>query len=399
MKKRDDNQTGKFNLMENFFRKFFHIDKNPRPPVNLVVLIPRIFCVLLLIALIWGFAHVYGNGRKAFNGTLEQEQRGVTKIVSVNGEEDISQKRFLKTIWAREPQKKFLLWESLPGLYAGIKKDPINKKYEDLEILSCEEKVAKGWSDDKTKKVNAWCSLIGIKKEALGARGYIRRIVNKNDAIPARDENNNIKCDENDQPIYVFKDAGNKELFELPEYSFWEGIKPFPDTKISKNGEYTLSIYPSVQEGMSKFMSDNNMIGVVFAYRPSNGDIYCMASTPGWTEREEIPGQANIPRSQRKTRPKKGSEMNKNFYSFTPGSTMKPISLLLLKVQGKDLQRRIQIPRDDHSDPLYNQRDKQWSKTKDSYFVKVDMKEDGSGPKTDPNIEAVHCTGARLSYP
>ena len=383
--KKDDKQVGKFNLLEKILERFFphQYKKNPREPFNLVVLIPRFFCGISLMVLLWGLFHVYSNRDKVFEETLEQERIKLDKEISVNGDVNIPDKRFLKTIWARQEKtgdKKFLLWELFTDFYANIKKEnPGNEKYKNIEILSCKkvsEKEKEKLTDDQINKANAWCSLIGIKKEALSSKGYVRKIVNRNDAIPRRDSNKGIIYDENDEPIYKFPDEGNKELFALPPYSFWEGIQKFPDTKISKNGEYTLSIYPSIQEGMSKFMSDNNMTGSVFAYRPSNGDIYCMASTPGWTEREN-------------KMPKDGSEINKNFRSFTPGSTMKPISLLLLKVQGKNLQEPIQVPTDDDK-----HRDKNWNynSSRDSYFVKVDMKEDGSGPKEGEKIRAVHCT-------
>ena len=68
---------------------------------------------------------------------------------------------------------------------------------------------------------------------------------------------------------------------------------------------------------MTKFMKEHNMVGSVFAYRPSNGDIYCMASTP--TSENVL------------------DQNNKNFGSFKPGATIMPLTFLLLQAQGVDL--------------------------------------------------------------
>ena len=224
---------------------------------------------------------------------------GIFIFVLHNG--GVRKKNFVKSIWARseksddgESGKKFLLWKSVPGFNTEFAKD--------VETLSCENKKGDSWSDDKLTKTNAWCSLVGSSYEANDAKNaqkIIRRIVNRNDEIDGG------------------KYEGNKELFD-----------PRPNglnTKISENGKYTLSIYPSVQEGMFKFMSDNNMIGSVFAYRPSNGDIYCMASTPGWMERTED------------NHLKDGAQVNKNLFSFTPGATMQPITFLVMQDQGIDV--------------------------------------------------------------
>lgn len=407
--KKEDKQTGRFNLSEKIFKRFFPDDdfgKKLKQPINFVVWIPRFFCGILLLALLGGWWHVYSNRNEIFNeNMLDNERIIVGKKVSHEGKLEISQKhKFVKSIWTRSesPDKKGLLvWDSLPGLRKGIKQDPELPEDKDIETLSCDKKKVPensadrdkdGWTDDKIRKVNAWCSLIGFTSEALSSerkREYLRRIVNKNDAIPLKDKNNNIEYNSKKEPIYKFQDAGNKELFAFPSYDpDGIGLNGFhPDEKeaerkISENGEYTLSIYPSVQEGMSEFMRNNNMIGSVFAYRPSNGDIYCMASTPGWTGWSEL-GENN-------KLPNKGSERNKNFSSFTSGSTMKPITLLLLKIQGKNLKEPTQVPKDNDK-----HRDKKWdhNSNRDSYFVNEDMKEDGSGPKEGKYIKAIHCTG------
>jgi len=292
---------------------------NPVRPFNLVGFIPLIFCIILVVVAAVGFFHVYSNGKEAFDSTLAAERMRLNKQVSVKGEVQLSKYKFVKSIWARdekpdsgEKKKKFLLWESLPGLNSEISKD--------VETLECPNKKEGDWTEEKTNKTNAWCSLVGSTsqaKDALDARNTIAKIINRNDEIEGE--------------LY----EGNKELFELPPYDFWTGIQKFPDNRISQNGDYTLSIYPSVQEGMSKFMSKNDMVGAVFAYRPSNGDIYCMASTPGWTERN---GDTL----------KTGAQMNKNFSSFTPGSTMKPLTLFIAKDQGVDLNSlKIEVYADD----------------------------------------------------
>ena len=407
--KKEDKQAGKFNLSEKILKRVFPDDnfgKKLKQPINFVVWIPRFFCGILLLALLGGWWHVYSNRNEIFNeNMLDNERIIVGKKVSHEGKLEISQKhKFVKSIWTRSesPDKKGLLvWDSLPGLRKGIKQDPELPEDKDIETLSCDKKKVPensadrdkdGWTDDKIRKVNAWCSLIGFTSDALSSerkREYLRRIVNKNDAIPLKDKNNNIEYNSKKEPIYKFQDAGNKELFAFPSYDpDGIGLNGFhPDEKeaerkISENGEYTLSIYPSVQEGISEFMRNNNMIGSVFAYRPSNGDIYCMASTPGWTGWSE--------RGESNKLPGKGSEMNKNFGSFTSGSTMKPITLFLLKVQGVDLRNalKFEVKRDEEEQIAADKR--QCKKTKtggvvDSYFLKADINKE----------QAVCCSSAR----
>ena len=97
--------------------------------------------------------------------------------------------------------------------------------------------------------------------------------------------------------LYLFWLIGGTLL-----YFYFNGNKP---TEL-------LSKYHLVQESMLQFMSDNNMIGSVFAYRPSNGDVYCMASNAGRT----------------------GSEVeNKNLGLFAPGATIQPVTLLVMNDQ------------------------------------------------------------------
>ena len=385
--KKDDRQTDKFNLSEKFSEMFFPDDKrNLKQPINFVVWIPRIFCGILLFALLWGWWHVYSNRNEIFNANLlDAEKINLSKEVSVEGKLKVSPKyKFVKSIWTRSetPDKKgMLVWDSLPKLRDKIKQDPELQEDKDIEMLLCDKKKVSenGWTDDKIRKVNAWCSLIGVTHEALsapGKGGYLRRIVNKNDAIPLKDKNNNIEYNSKKEPIYKFPDAGNKELFAFPSYDpDGNGLNGFhPDEKelskkgerrISENGEYTLSIYPSVQEGMTEFMRNNDMVGSVFAYRPSNGDIYCMASTPGWTGWSE--------RGENNKLPEKGSETNKNFSSFTSGSTMKPLTLFLLKVQGVDLQNDLKFEVG-HDDSQVTDIKKRCKKGRvDSYLLKADV--------------------------
>jgi len=333
---------------------------NPIPPLNFVGFIPVLACLIMAGVTVFGLFHIYSNGKEVFGSKLlESEKRKLSTQVSVGGKLQISKYKFIKSIWARDEKpsegengQRFLLWESLRGLNAEIS--------EKVEALSCEIKKEESRSKDEKMKADAWCSLIGSTSQANDAKKNkdpIRQIVNKNDAIEGQDY------------------EGDKELFELPPYDFWTGIQPFPDNEISKNGEYTLSIYPSVQEQMLQFMQNNNMVGTVFAYRPSNGDIYCMVSTPGWTEREKNPAKNG------ETRPKKGAQMNKNLRSFTSGSTMKPITLFLLKDQGIDLDTLgFEVSKEDNTSP------------KDSYFLKIQY-EDEKKKKLKEDAEAVHCTG------
>lgn len=377
---------------------------NPIRPFNFVVWIPRIICVIVAIVVVVGLFHVYSNGKEAFDSTLPAERMRLSKQVSAQGDAQLSKYKFVKSIWARdekpesrENRKKFLLWESLPGLNAEISKD--------IKTLQCPNKKGKNWSDndDRTKKANAWCSLIGSTSQAIDAKNeknQIRQIVNKNDDIKGKEY------------------EGNKELFELPPYDFWTGVQKFPDNRISENGEYTLSIYPSVQEGMFEFMSKNNMVGAVFAYRPSNGDIYCMASTPGWTERE----MKNVPKSyekipwkgnkefykatvfERQELPKAGAQMNKNFGFFTPGSTMKPLSLFVFKDQEKYLfDGKNELPLKSQKIVVGEKENKRegkkgdvkdvnWGKG-DSYYLKEDL-DSNNEPKLDAKgnkPKAIHC--------
>lgn len=76
--------------------------------------------------------------------------------------------------------------------------------------------------------------------------------------------------------------------------------------------------YPGIQKGMQDFMKEHNITGSVFAYRPSNGDVYCMVSTPD---------------SQQEGNEKFPWKDNKNLNLFSPGATIRPLTLLILKTQ------------------------------------------------------------------
>ena len=348
-------------------------------PFNFVGSIPLLFIVILMLLVIWGVHHIYfqydgKTGKQITFGSLnDSEKQDMSIQVSVKGEEAVSEDyKFVKRIRTRKDdlakevqnEKKFFVWESVSGFNAKL-----SKVSKDIETLSCENKKGDDWSDDKTRKTNAWCSLIGSTYEAVTTKSVIRRVVNSNKGIMMKKKNK----DESEE--YEFAE-GNNELFELPPYDFLKGLRGFDasekTSKISNNGEYTLSIYPSVQESMFRFMSDNNMVGSVFAYRPSNGDIYCMASTPGWTEREYKYKDGDkvfrkgkddyyyADRGEKEELPKDGAQMNKNLYSFTPGSTMKPLTFLVLKDQGKNL---------DNMKFTVTDEDKGWGKG-DSYYLK-----------------------------
>ena len=112
---------------------------NPIRPFNFVGQIPRIICGIVAIVIAVGLFHVYSNGKEAFDSTLAPERMRLDKQVSPKGDVQLSKYKFVKSIWARdekpesgENKKKFLLWESLPGLNAEISKDVIT--------LSCENK-------------------------------------------------------------------------------------------------------------------------------------------------------------------------------------------------------------------------------------------------------------------
>lgn len=350
---------------------------NPVQPANFVAGIPVFLFWFLLIILVAGIIYIYSNGKKVFHSTTNGEQRILSKEVSSNGEETVSPKyRFVKSVWARvddlgkgDKQKKFLFWESLP-VNAEISKD--------IEILSCEKEKGAEWPNKE--KTNAWCSLIGKTYDAKTGVA-IRRVVNKNDEIAIKDKNG--------KPTGEYYE-GNKDLFALPEYSVLEGLQGFDDpdnkSKISDNGEYTLSIYPSVQEGMSKFMSDNNMVGTVFAYRPSNGDIYCMASTPGWTELEKITKREN----PRKDILKYGAQRNGNFSVFAPGSTMKPITLLIFRDQEKFLIEEGEKPLKEQTINISIEDN---DRLVDSHYAIDDTVLVGDHRKPKPHALAIHCTG------
>lgn len=95
------------------------------------------------------------------------------------------------------------------------------------------------------------------------------------------------------------------ELFRNAEYSIWTGLK-MPDRI------YRLTLYNSLQNEVAAWMNEHRIEGSIFAYDVRSGDIFCMASTP------------NI-------------YINKNTYIYTPGSTMKLITLLLAVDQGLNL--------------------------------------------------------------
>ena len=391
-------------------------ESNPIEPSDSVEKIPAGLALSLLLLVAVGLCfHVYKKGEKAFKSTTVSEQKQIDIKVSGSGEEQLSKYKFVKSIWARdddnaagENKNKFLLWESIP-VNSKVSEDnaKLSKNAEIIDVLSCDkEKKEDDWLPDKTNRINAWCSLIGTRSKMVDAKKkgeIIRQIVNQNDKIPVYEQ----VYDENGKPVYkkqvydengkpVYKNmVGNSKLFDLPPYDLWNGgIQEFPDDKISKdgsiiskNGEYTLSIYPSVQEGMFKFMSENNMIGVVFAYRPSNGDIYCMASAPGWTEREnkevpkryrKIPGEKDLYEAAETywdEFPKEGAHKQGNFSSYTPGSTMKPLTLLVYRDQKNDLNSlTIEVKEEDGD----------W-KNRDSHYAKDVLEGD--------TIKAVHCAG------
>lgn len=91
-----------------------------------------------------------------------------------------------------------------------------------------------------------------------------------------------------------------------------------------ENDNYQLTLDSYTQEEMYNWMTEQGIIGSIFAYDVSTGEILCMASTPGHDPNatgEEL----------------SGSQLNKNLYNFEPGSTMKLLTLLLLKEQGVDI--------------------------------------------------------------
>lgn len=97
------------------------------------------------------------------------------------------------------------------------------------------------------------------------------------------------------------------DLFRSAEYSIWTGLK-------MPNKTYTLTLYNSLQNEITAWMNANNMQGSIFAYNVRSGDIYCMASTPN-------------------------TYINNNTYVYTPGSTMKLLTLLIALDQGIDLEK------------------------------------------------------------
>ena len=96
------------------------------------------------------------------------------------------------------------------------------------------------------------------------------------------------------------------QLFRHPSYSLWTGLH-MPDRT------YTLTLRDALQNQVTDWMNQHQIQGSIFAYDASTGEIHCMAST-----------------SQR--------YINKNMYAFTPGSTMKLVTLLLAAQQGIDLE-------------------------------------------------------------
>lgn len=96
------------------------------------------------------------------------------------------------------------------------------------------------------------------------------------------------------------------QLFRQPSYSLWTGLD-MPDRT------YTLTLYNSLQNEVTAWMNQHQIQGSIFAYNASTGDIYCMASTPH-------------------------RYINNNMYSYTPGSTMKLLTLFLAAEQGIDLE-------------------------------------------------------------
>lgn len=107
------------------------------------------------------------------------------------------------------------------------------------------------------------------------------------------------------------------ELMKVP-YNPITGIQ-------TKKQILELNIDSYIQEEMSRWMNERNMVSCVFAYQPSDGSILCMASSPGYqvgTDTSQAP---------------KGAMTNANLSNFAPGSTMKLVMLYLLRLQGVDI--------------------------------------------------------------
>lgn len=100
-----------------------------------------------------------------------------------------------------------------------------------------------------------------------------------------------------------------------------------PMTGIPRNvaPELVLTLTDAVQQPMYDFLNERDVQGCVFAYDYEDGDIVCMVSTPGAQWGKADAGD--------------GSFINKAFYNTTPGSTMKLITLVLLKEQGYDPEK------------------------------------------------------------
>ena len=87
--------------------------------------------------------------------------------------------------------------------------------------------------------------------------------------------------------ILVFIGFGNLFYYNLDKVlklinreTAQESIEPPSEESRGDESVHSIEHYHMIQDSIDKFMQDNNITGSVFAYRPSNGDVYCIVNMP-----------------------------------------------------------------------------------------------------------------------
>lgn len=229
--------------------------------------LPVLFCGILAATTVVGLVRLYTHGEEAFRSATRSERNELSRMVDFQSSENgyvLNEKPYCTRITTKDGK---LLWDSV-GLNDNISA--------------------------------AWFGLLGGTSQA----------------------ENTLKKQEEGQTSGIsryFITNYYEELNHPASYDLLTGMKMEDDN-------YQLTLDSRVQEEMYRWMTERGILGSIFAYDTSDGEIICMASTPG---HEPNATDGELP----------GAQLNNNLYKFEPGSTMKLVTLLLLKEQGIDLSK------------------------------------------------------------
>lgn len=227
--------------------------------------LPVLFCVLLVVVTLVGLIRLYYNGEAAFQSATPSERFELstrTDLQSATGDQVLNDRPYCTRITTRDGR---MLWDSV-GLTNNISA--------------------------------AWFGLLGGTSQA---ETTMQQQAESGELVLSR----------------YFITNYYQDLHHDASYNLLTGMK-------MENDNYQLTLDSRVQEEMYRWMTEQGIMGSIFAYDISTGEILCMASTPG---HESNAAEDELP----------GAQLNKNLYNFEPGSTMKILTLFLLEEQGVDL--------------------------------------------------------------